>query len=205
MTEPNKTLRERLLDMETPNVNQKEACERQVQALLERRLSVPARVGLGLLAILGALLVRDFLYLWRWALPPDGEMSRSVTGTVWFVGVAFGVVYTALSGYAAVRGRLGSRIRPSLMAGTGAAMAFVYMVVRVFGMEYPLLRYDPHDGRILLVGQLGAAVFFLLVFGGLYLILRVVYRMEYKTQEKLLELEYRLVDLAERFDKQQSR
>jgi hypothetical protein len=41
-------------------------------------------------------------------------------------------------------------------------------------------------------------LFFLLVFGGLYMILRVVYRMERKTQEKLLEMEYRLADLAER-------
>jgi len=203
MSRSEKTLRERLLDMETPEVNQKEACERQVQALWERRLSVPTRVGLGLLAILGVLLVRDFLWLWRWALPPDGEMSRSVTGTVWFIGFAFAIVFTALSGYAAVWGRLGSRIRPSLIAGTGVAMAFVYMVVRVFGMEYPLLRYDPHDGRILLVGQLGAAVFFLLVFAGLHLILRVVYRMEFKTQEKLLRLEYRLADLAEKIEKRQ--
>jgi hypothetical protein len=205
MNKPGRTLRERLLDMETPKVSPKEAYERQVQVLLRRRLSVPARVGLGLVAILGVLLVRDFLYLWRWALPPDGEMSRSVTGTVWFVGVAFGAVYIVLSGYAAVWGRLGSRIRPSLIAGAGAAMAFVYMVVRVFGMEYPLLRHDPHDGRILLVGQLGAAVFFLLILGGLYLILRVVYRMEFKTQEKLLQLEYRLAELGEKIDKHQSR
>jgi RNA polymerase sigma-70 factor (ECF subfamily) len=53
-------------------------------------------------------------------------------------------------------------------------------------------------GRLSLMHREILTLFFLLVFGGLYMILRVVYRMERKTQEKLLEMEYRLADLAER-------
>ena len=49
----------------------------------------------------------------------DTDMSRRVTGTVWFIGFAFAIAFTALSGYSAVWGRLGSRIRPSLIAARG--------------------------------------------------------------------------------------
>jgi len=54
------------------------------------------------------------------------------------------------------------------------------------------------DWRIRLSEQLALAAFFVLILVGLYLILRVVYRMEFRTQEKLLGIEYRLAELAEK-------
>jgi hypothetical protein len=211
MSRSEKTLRERLLNMEKPDLNPKETCERQVKAMLERRLGAAARVGLGLLAGLGVLVLRDFLSMRSWDLFTQQDIAKSVSHTVWFVGFAFAVAWTALTAYAAARGRLGAKIMPSLIAGAGAAMTFVYMLVRTFNMEFTRLRadaklhLDPTPHLVNFDEQLAVAVFFLLLFAGLYLILRVVYRMEFKTQEKLLKLEYRLADLAEKIDKPQTR
>jgi hypothetical protein len=70
-------------------------------------------------------------------------------------------------------------------------------------MEYALIRANPQDWRIKLDEQLAIVVFFLLVFISLYLILRTLYRLEFRTREKLLEIEYRLADLAEKFEGKQ--
>jgi len=199
MSEFDKTLRERLLDMETPNATQKESLEKQVRAILEGRLSVATRLGLGLLAGIGILFVLDFVHVRGW-LPSSQDMSRNVTGSFWLLGFISALAWTALTAYSAIRGRLGSRVRASLIAGLGAAMIFVYLIIRTFGIQFALLRADPERYRVNWDEQFTIAVFFLLVFAGLYLILRVVYRMESKTQEKLLEIEYRLADLAEKIE-----
>lgn len=203
MNRADRTLRERLLAMETV-VSQDEARRKRIQVVLQGRLSVPVRVALALLAGIGILFVIDFVHLRSWALPPDEDMSRKVSGSVWLTGFIGALAWTALSAYLAVRGKLGARIKPSLIGAAGAAMVFVYMVIRTFAIEYANLRMqarmelEPPRLVVNFEEQLTIAVFFLLVFGGLYMILRVVYRMERKTQEKLLEMEYRLADLAER-------
>jgi len=84
------------------------------------------------------------------------------------------------------------------VAGTGGLMMFCYVVVRTLLLEYELIRWVPNDWRAKLYEQLALAIFFMLVLMGLYLILRVVCRMEFRTQEKLLGIEYRLAELAEK-------
>ena len=63
---------------------------------------------------------------------------------------------------------------------------------------------NPQDWRVKLNEQLAAVVFFMLVFIGLYLIIRVLCRLEFKTHEKLSEIEYRILELAEKMENQQS-
>ncbi len=83
-------------------------------------------------------------------------------------------------------------------------MSFLLVVAYTFFMQITLLQINPQDWRIKLQEQLGAAAFFMFVFAGFYLIIRVLYRLESKTHEKLLEIEYLLVDLSEKIENKTS-
>jgi len=191
MDKPNEGLRERLLEMEKMDTA---SIQEQIQAVLEKRLSVWQRVGVGLLAGIGVLVTLRFVDMLGWSF----ASVRLVAYPFAWLGLISGVAWVGLTGYLAVRGRLGRRIRPWAVAGTGGLMMFCYVVVRTLLLEYELIRWVPNDWRAKLYEQLALAIFFMLVLMGLYLILRVVCRMELRTQEKLLGIEYRLAELAEK-------
>ena len=132
-------------------------------------------------------------------MSPASPVARSVSGTFWLLGFVPALVWTGLTLYLAVRGRFHAWVSPFLVAGAGAATMFVYVVLRTFREEMILeMPVNVDDWRIRLSEQLALAAFFVLILVGLYLILRVAYRMEFRTQEKLLEIEYRLAELAEK-------
>ncbi len=207
MNKPDKMLRERLLDMETRDVSQKEMHERQVKAMLEKKLSVWARIGLGLLAGIGLLAARHSMGILRTYLPLEG-MSNSVTYTFVLTGLVLALVWTGLTGYLAVRGRFGSIVRPALVVGVGVAMAFFFVVMHTFFSNVCLMAVKPTDWvldwRVRLNEWLAIAVLSMVTLIGICLILRVAYRIEFKTQEKLLKIEYRLAELAEKIAGRQS-
>jgi hypothetical protein len=194
MNERDKALRERLLNMEQNADTQQGRSDTPVRAILDRRLSLAARMGLGLLAGIGVWIALYYLEL----------LQRHVPGLLLWPGLVFSVGWTATTAYLGVRGRLGSRISPSHIMGLGAGMVFTLIFVWTFLTEHNLLQANPQDWRLREMEQAAAAVLFGVVFVGLFLILRVVYRIEFKTQEKLLELELRLADLAEKIDKRKS-
>ena len=199
MNKSNKTFRNELLDMEKPNVNYKEKYEKEIHKMVEKKLGVFGRVGIGLLAATGVLVILAFVDLLKWAVPTEG-ISNTVTYGFILSGLVLAVVFTILTVYLVLFGRFGLRIKPSLIVGVGAAMIFFLIVARTFFTELSLLQINPQDWRVKLQEQLAAAIFFMLVFVGLYLILRVLYRLEFKTREKLLEIEYRLVELTEKIE-----
>jgi hypothetical protein len=112
------------------------------------------------------------------------------------------LVWAGLTGYLAARGRFGSVVKPALVVGVGVAMAFFFVVTHTFFNNVCMMAVKPTDWavdwRVRFNEWLAIAAFFMVTLIGICLILRVVYRMEYKTQKKLLEMEYRLADLAER-------
>ncbi len=199
MNKSNKTFRNELLDVEKPNVNYKEKYEKEIHKMVEKKLSLFGRVGIGLLVATGVLVIIDFVDLLQWALPAEG-ISNTVTYGFTLSGLVLAVVFTILTVYLVIFGRFGLRIKPSLIVGVGAAMFFFLIVARTFFTELSLLQINPQDWRVKLQEQLAVAIFFMLVFVGLYLILRVLYRLEFRTREKLLEIEYRLVELTEKIE-----
>jgi hypothetical protein len=194
MHELDKTLRERLLSMEQNAGTLKGRDAPQIRAILERRLSIPVRIGLGLLAGIGVWITLYYVEL----------LQHHVAGLLLWPSLVFSLGWTATTAHLAVRGKLGTRISPSHVMGLGAGMVFTLTFVWTFLTEHDLLQANPLDWRLRLGEQAAAAILFGIVFVGLFLILRIAYRMEFKTQEKFLELELRLADLAEKIDKPQS-
>ena len=203
MNESRKIFRDELLSMEKPNDTYKRQYEREIQAMSEKQLSTFGRIGVGLLVAYGLLVIFVYADLLRWALPSEG-ISNIVTYGFVLSGLFLAIVFTLLTGYIVVRGRFGLIIKPSFVVGIGTVMSFLLVVAYTFFMEITLLQINPQDWRIKLQEQLGAAVFFMFVFAGLYQIIRVLYRLESKTHEKLLEIEYRLVDLSEKIENKTS-
>lgn len=125
MNEFDKTLRERLLNMETLNSTQ-EGWRRQAQTVLDTRLDVIKRIGFALLALLG----------FGTAIP-FGHRAFSGGGNDWedlaiyglFMMFAFfvSVAWTGLTGWVAVPGRIRRAQRPWIVATT-LVMGFCYLV-----------------------------------------------------------------------------
>ena len=80
-------------------------------------------------------------------------------------------------------------------------MTFFFIVIHTFFNVFALMTVKPTDWaldwRVRLIEWLAIAVLFFVTLISLVLILRVVYRLEYKTQEKLLEVQYQLTELRE--------
>jgi hypothetical protein len=82
---------------------------------------------------------------------------------------------------------------------TTLATGFCSLVTLMFIFVMPI----PHEeSRAVLGTQLALIGFFLLNAIGLCVILGVLYRGQFKSREKLLEIEYIIADLAERIGKQ---
>ncbi len=203
MNDSRKIFRDELLSMEKPNDAYKKKYEKEIQAMSEKKLSTFGRIGVGLLVAFGLLVIFVFVDLLQWALPSEG-ISNTVTYGFVLSGLFLAIVFTLLTGYLVICGRFGLIIKPSFVVGIGMVMSFLLVATYTFFMELPLLQANPQDWRVKLQEQLGAAAFFMFVFAGLYLIIRVLYRLEFKTHEKLLEIEYRLIDLSEKIENKTS-
>lgn len=117
---------------------------------------------------------------------------------------AWAVLQETWVGYLVISGKYGLRINLSHITGIGLAISFILTIVFTLVQEYALVRANPQDWRVKLDEQFAVTIFFMLIFVGLFLILRVLYRLEFKIREKLLEIEYRILDLAEKMENQQS-
>lgn len=203
MNKTNEKFRDKLLALEKTNPTYKEKYETEIKKMLEKKISISGRVGVVILAAYGILSICAYVDLLSWALPSEG-ISNTVTYGFVLSGFVLAITFTLLTVYLVIFGKFGSRIKPSLIIGLGAAMSFFLVVAWTFFTEITLLQINPQDWRVKLQEQLAVAMFFIFVFIGLYLILRVLYRLEFKTREKLLEIELRIADLAEKMENQQS-
>lgn len=195
MSESDKTLRERLLDMETPNVRPEETCEKQVRALLNTRLTVAGRIGFAFLALVGLLTAYGL------STPASSSRRNMEEEMLYRLPMIFSflvsVAWTVLTGWAALSGVIRRTHRPWI-AATALALGFVYIVVLMFVFVTPI---SQEESRAMLGTQFALIGFFLLNTIGLCAVLGVLYRGQFKSQEKLLEIQYRLADLAEKIEK----
>jgi len=191
MDRSDKSVRERLLEMETLNGTQRQTYGNQIKAMLDGRLDPIKRIGFGLLAVVGVLSVIGF----GGPASREGESWESVFvfRLLMIVAVLVSAAWTALTGWAALSGVCRRSHRPWI-AAMALAMVFFYLVALMFIFALPI---SQEESRALVGTQWVIAGFFFLNTVGLGVTLAVLCRGQFKSQEKLLEIEYRLAGLAE--------
>ncbi|NLZ07086.1 MAG: hypothetical protein GXY19_18100 [Phycisphaerae bacterium] len=193
MNRSDKTLRERLLNMETLSSTPGELPREQVRRMLDARLTVAKRIGFGFLAFVGACTAIAFA-------GPAGRDGGSnweqtfIYRMIMIFAFLVCVAWTLLTGWVAASGVVRRAQRPWI-AVTSLAMGFFYLITLVFVFVVPISRLE---SRAMLATQMALIGFFLFNTIGLCAILGVLYRGQFKSQEKLLEIEYRIADLAEK-------
>lgn len=195
MSETDKTFRDELLDMEKPSLGSKEEYERQVQAMVEKKVDYFWRVVFGALAGVGLLVALPFAEV---ALSRGGGFLGFFAHAVTILGLAVALAWAVLTGWVAIRGKLNLRTGPARMAALGIALGFFCVVLFLFVYIIPIMREAPTDWRSIFGIQLSLIGFSFLVIVGLCVVLSVLYRTQFKTREKLLEIEYRIAELAEK-------
>lgn len=178
----NESFRDQLLKMERVTPALKERYEKEVQAMLEKRVTGIRRwvwlgcavAGVGFAVLFGML-----------AITAPAEFP--LTGRIAFAaGALFGI------GWAVLGLRIFRRSSIDLKIDSGAAAGMAWglpvILVTLFMVSAP----DTIIGLRMIVAGL---VF--LVMGLAFLLRHVIEQSELKTREKLLEIEYRLAELVE--------
>lgn len=199
MNEKDTTVSDRLLDMEKPNVDNKEQYQKRMQAILSKKLSVLERLGFTALAIVGLLAALPFAEL---SLSKVGQGMEFVVRIVTIPGLALALTWAVVTGWIAAIGRFNLRTLPPRIAGIGIALGFFGVVLYLFVFIVPITMHDPTDARSIFGIQMSLIAFFFLVIVGLCVVLRLLYRIQFQTREKLLEIEYRIAELAEKVGSQ---
>jgi hypothetical protein len=154
----------------------------EVTKMLEKPLGTAARAvwvfwmvfGLGQVTLFG------FLTVWSYGKLP-------VWGSLLFgMACLFGIAFSVVSGWIAYSGRMLLNVQPPLISGL--AWALVVLVVTILMVAAP----DSLAGlRAITCGLV------FLVLGAVFLLNSRMEQAELRSKEKLLEIEYRLADLAE--------
>jgi membrane associated rhomboid family serine protease len=182
----NDNFRERLLELEQVTPALKERYNKKVQAMLEKRLTgTDRKVWLGgtvmsvvFAVLLGALAI----------IPPAEEVPLPARIPV-AVGVLFSVGFAIFGLRVLWRGSMDLKFDTSVIIGMVWGLA-VLVVIMFTVMS--LLVPDRIVGLWMMI--FGLVV---LVVGAVFLIRHVIEQSELKTHEKLLEIEYRIAELAE--------
>jgi hypothetical protein len=192
MNESAKTFRNRLLDVEKPNTAYKEKYERQVQEMFEKKLTGFRKFG----CVVGLAMGLGFAVLWG-TLAVIVPKEFPLWGRfIWMLGAIFGLVIACMSAWTLKKGTI--NLKDDEMASAGLGWAFIVIagtIALVFSGRLP----DPIKGVHMLVYLL-----FFLVMAAVGLIKAFIKRSELNTREKLLEIEYRLAELAEQVKSKQS-
>jgi hypothetical protein len=187
MNEANRAFRKRLLDAEQVTPALRERYHKELQAMLEKRLSgvrrwvwlAAAIMGWGFAVGFGTLAV---------AMPADFPWPGRL---IFAAGALFGIGFGLLGLKVFWRGSLD--LKSDSGAYSGMAWGLPVLVVTVAMVSAP-----ENDVGLRMI--LSGLVF--LVMGAVFLIRHVIEQSELKTREKLLDIEYRLAELADRMPSQ---
>jgi hypothetical protein len=181
---PEPSFRDRLCDLEPHNPLLRERYDKEIQAMLEKKLTLPGKLfiaavsvaSLGIAAFLGGVaLIHD-------ELPPLARVA--LVG-----GVVFAAAWAALGGRALRRGTWELRIQPAAMAGL--AWGFAVLLETCFLVLAPQFP-DHFQATVALFSGL-----VILVGAGVMMVNVRVQQAELRTQEALLRLEYRIAEMSE--------
>lgn len=183
MNKNENTFRERLLAVET--LSPSDQYQRELQALLEPKLTPGSKwatvgslvMGLGFAGLFGTLAI----------VTARGLPWLAIA--VFALGAIFGLAWAGLSAWILHRGTINRRTDPT--AATGMVWGFLVVMMTLFLLLAGQLP-DPVKGLQMVLNGL---VF--LVMGAVFMIANRIEQAELRTKEKLLELEYRLAEMAE--------
>jgi choline-glycine betaine transporter len=189
MNKSNNTFRDKLLDMEIPTPALKEKYEREVQAMVEKKLTglrklgtvVSLVMGLGFFVLFGtlAVIVPKEFPLWGRA--------------IWAVGSVFGLTFAGLAVLVLKKGTVNLKTDDMAMAGLGWGFIVIMATITlVFSGQLPDRTIAIKMLVSLLIFEVAAAV---------GLLKAIIERSEVKTREKLLKIEYHLAEISEKIDK----
>ena len=165
--------------------------------MLEKKLNYFWRAGFAILSIMGLLVAITFLKL---AFSKMGHKDLGMfVRTVTVSGAALALAWMSLTAWIAATGKLNLRNQPARMAAIGIALGFFLTLYLMLVFIFPIALNESTDSSIIGI-HLSLIGFFFIVIIALCLIISALYRVESKTREKLLEIEYRLADLADKLE-----
>jgi hypothetical protein len=179
----NDNFRERLLAQEQTTPALKERYDEEVRAMLEQRISRRACLGFMVMSVVFAVLLAVLAII-----PPLAEVPLLVRIPP-AVGVPFCVGFAIFFLRVLRRGSFDLKSDASFFIGM--IWLLVVLTVAMF-MVVSLLAQDKFVGLWLSVFSV-----VILVIGAVFLIRHGITRSELRIREKLLEIEYRLAELAE--------
>lgn len=169
--------------------------------MVEKRISCIKRLGVAVLALLGILLM---FYFADFALSRFGSNAlKFFVRVVTIPGVILSVIWFILMSWIAVRGMFKLRTLPGYIISIGIALSFFVVASMMFQFVVPVTWDNPIDWRSIFGIQWAFTAFFFIISIGICMVLCVLYRSEFKTREKLLEIEYRLAEISEKIEKSQ--
>ncbi|KPL25172.1 MAG: hypothetical protein AMJ75_01895 [Phycisphaerae bacterium SM1_79] len=192
MNKSDKTFRNKLLDVEKPNANYKQKYERQVLAMVEQKITGAKKwqiiaflvMSLGLGILFGTLAV-----IAPKEVPLCGRFLFVVDAVF---GLAFVISYVRIL----KKGSIDLKKDKLDLVWTGWGLIVIAgTVTLVASGRLP----DPVIGILMLVWLL-----FFEVAAAAMLLRAIIERSEVNTREKLLEIEYRLAELAEKIESNRS-
>ena len=182
----NDSFRERLLRLEQVTPALKERYDKEVQAMLEKRITGVSRwvvLGSAVMSVVFAVL------LGVWAIIPPAEEVPLPARIPVAVGALFSVGFVILGLRIFRRGSFDLKFDTAVI--NGMVWVFAVLMVIMFSVM-SLLAPDRIAGLWMMI--FGLVV---LVVGAVFLIRHGIAQSELRTREKLLEIEYRLAELAE--------
>jgi hypothetical protein len=183
MIDDRRPFSDRLIDCESLTPSLGEEHRKEIVAMFDKKLGPAGRAVFAFFAVVGLAHVVFSGYL---AVTTYGKLP--IWGTLGFVvGIVFALPFGALLGWIAYSGRFRLKRQPAAMA----AMLWVFTVLMV-----TLMLVGAPDSMVGLRMIFTGIV--LLIGAGVFLLGTCNQQAELRTREKLLEIEYRLADLADR-------
>lgn len=181
------SFRERLLESEKMTPALRERYEREVQMLLEKKLTAPRRWGI--IALIIVMLAQTAFF--GYAI--IAFTGLPVLGRIGFgVGVLFALSFAVLLLSILRRGSVNVKTHPSVIVGI--TWVFLVIMITLFMLIAGRIT-DPAWGMSMVLNGL---VF--LTFGVVFLLQNQINQAQLKTHEKLLEIELRIAEIAEKLD-----
>jgi len=188
MNNARKEFRDRLVAMEQITPSLEERYQKETKAMFEKKLTRPmnlAWIGAGILGI-------GFVVLFG-AAAVMAPREFPMLGRLMFVaGAVFGLAWAALAAVIVRRGSI--NLKSDGKAAAGMTWCFLVLLTTV-----TLLLASKHPNRIVGVHMICGVLPFL-IMGTVFMIQYRIQEAELKTREKLLEIELRIAELAEKLE-----
>jgi hypothetical protein len=177
-------LRDQLCGLEPQDPLLRERYAKELQAMLEQKLSLPMKVFLGLVTVASIVIV---IFLGTQAVIQDKLPALARVGLAG--GVVFSLAWAGLTAWTLRRGSLSLRTQPAAIAGL--SWTFAVLLETCFLVLAPGFPDHFHALLALFCGLV------ILLGAGVMLVCTSVQQAALRMQESLLRVEYRLAELSE--------